>query len=608
MGFIFGIVNFNNIEVNENEIKSLSESVKWENFSEHFEIESNIALGYCSHPDRIAKVGIYKHENLLVLADIRIYNTDELKAHFSFESYEEAFCKAYIKWGANCSNYINGDFAVVVIDKKKNEVHIFRDHIGVRPISYFFENNRLVFASHQFAIAKSGLATMTISDEIIISRLLRKKPRYPKTIFNNIFRLTPGYYAIFTSDSVKTNKYWKPECIKQNKNLSYEESIIKLRELLINATNNRIEDGNIGVHVSGGIDSTGVASILADCIEDKTRITGYSWTPENLNSIDPTVRGGNEKRLIEAFSKDKLVKVKYLNYEKNEFIMNSLIPEFEEMHIEHSTMKVAEKDKVISIFSGWGGDEFVSLSIRGVYNHLFFSFNWLKLLKVMLKRSLITNLTNFRTDIFPALVPFGLLPVYRGWKKDNLKYLNKKLIEKYKKNIFNENKRNIFGYGNRTKFMLNLLELHHIPNRMDSWSLFSEKYGFEYKYPLLDKEVLEFWFSIPVEYTFRDMKSRFLYREALKGILIEEIRLRKDKTENLRIQNTNKNILEGIDYIVDKLDSITNIEVEEKFDLNEILNLKREINSLTTKERKDGIRIIALLIKINEIYLRYIKK
>lgn len=105
------------------------------------------------------------------------------------------------------------------------------------------------------------------------------------------------------------------------------------------------------------------------------------------------------------------------------------------------------------------------------------------------------------------------------------------------KNFFKP-QQNFFGYGNRNKFMLNLLHNYHIPERMDSWSLHSERYGFEYKYPLLDKAVLEFWFSLPIEYTYCNMQSRFLYREAMKGILTEQIRVRGDKGEGMRISYT----------------------------------------------------------------------
>ena len=79
--------------------------------------------------------------------------------------------------------------------------------------------------------------------------------------------------------------------------------------------------------------------------------------------------------------------------------------------------------------------------------------------------------------------------------------------------------------------MLNLIKLYHLPDRMDAWSINAEKVGIEYRYPLLDKDLLEFWFSIPIEYTYRGFEKRILYKEALKGILTESIRLRNEKSE-----------------------------------------------------------------------------
>jgi len=177
-------------------------------------------------------------------------------------------------------------------------------------------------------------------------------------------------------------KYWKPEEIRKNKALSFEDAVARLRQLIISATLNRMEPDKTGVHVSGGIDSAGVASILADHTEDKTQLIGYSWTPEEFKG---EFEGIDEKEFIEAFVTEKGVRVNYLDLEEYESVKDSLIPEFETQNIEHPTMQMAGGDGVKTLFSGWGGDEFVSLSTRGTFNHLFFSFKWLTLGRFILK-------------------------------------------------------------------------------------------------------------------------------------------------------------------------------------------------------------------------------
>lgn len=550
MSFIYGIVHFDGEPVKPEEIQALSQAVKWDNFSEVTEVEKNYALGYSTHPGRKSKAGIFKYENVIILADIRIYNSAELKKSFDFESPEEAFAKAYHRWGIQCANRINGDFVVAVIDQTKNEVHLFRDHIGARPLIYWFSGNRLLIASHEFGLVKSGLVKTGLSEEKLISCFFRYKGIYAQTVFQKIHKVIPGHSVSFSAGQKKKLKYWKPENIQKNRTLTFENAVSRLRELIVAATRNRMEPGKTGLHVSGGIDSCGVAAIVANHTPDKTLLTGYSWTPE---VFEDAVEGTNEKEFIDAFCVDKKVPVAYLKPEENETVRNAIIPEFEIQHIEHPVMKMAGEDGLEILFSGWGGDEFVSLSTRGTINHLFFSFKWSTLLKFIQKKGIKFTIYQFRTDVFPLLVPFDLLPVYKAQYTDwsILRLLKPAFIRKHWKQIFFYCRNNIFGYGDRTRFAVNLLELYHLPERMDSWAINAERYGFEYKYPLLDKDVLEFWFSIPIEFTYKDFHPRLLYREAMKGILTEKIRTRKEKGEALRIAYSLRELKNGKKYLAE---------------------------------------------------------
>jgi asparagine synthase (glutamine-hydrolysing) len=593
MSFIYGIINLDHKPVVAKEISLLAAAVKWDGFQEYNIIAENYAWGYCHHPERESKAGFFEYDNIIILADIHIYNTEALQQQFSFKSPEEAFAKAYLKWGIDCGNYINGDFAVVVIDKKKKEVHLVRDHIGARPLTYSFANNQLIFASHEFGLAKSKLITTALSEEKLIIDFFKNKSNYAQTAFENILKLKPGYCLTIAANQVKDTKYWKPENIKKNKTLSLEDAVLQLRKLLIEATIQRVETGKTGVHVSGGIDSTGIASILADSIADKSKLIGYSWTPEQQEG---KFEGIDEKEFIEKFSLDKKVTIKYGKLAANEFSKDYIIPEFEDMPIEHPTMKMAAKDEVTTLFSGWGGDEFVSLSNRGTYNHLFFSFKWKTLSILILRRGIKSSVRQFRIDILPLVVPFDLLPIYAFKDWSALHYLQFSFIRKHWRKIFFNREKNIFGWGNRTQFMLNLLYRYHIPNRTDSWSLHSERYGFTYKYPLLDKAVLEFWFSLPIEYTYRNMPSRFLYREAMKGILIEKVRVRNDKEEGRRISDS----LQRIDKETPLLQNLF-LSLEDK---DQLPFFKHDLVKKTFTETKKA-RINNPDLRIH-LYLRYV--
>jgi asparagine synthase (glutamine-hydrolysing) len=549
MSLIFGIINLNDQIVTKEKISRLSSAMEWENFQSQIFIEENIAIGFCHHPNRVSKAGIYKDEQLIVLADIRIYNEEELHKSFDFKSPEEALAKAFYLWKDDCANHINGDFSAMIYERNNQKLYLLRDHIGARPLAYCIEDSTVIFASHEFGIARSGLIRTAVNERKIIDYLFNYKSIYEQTDFNNIKKVLPGHILSSSrNEAVKQYKYWTPELIKKNPSLTFDSAVKSLRKRIITATQNRIVSGNIGLHVSGGIDSCGVASIIADIIHDKNRLKGYSWSPECSEDMGV---GVNEKEFIEAFSSDKNISVKYLNTDKNETVKNLISPEFPVMSIEHTVMQMAGKDEIQVMFSGWGGDEFVSLSIRGTANHLFFKFKWIKLLKYAKKIGLKAFIFFTRSEILPLLVPFGLLPAYKieytDWNK--LYLLRPSFILKHWKTIFFHKRINFFGYGNRTKFMLNLLNHYHIPDRMDYWAIHAERYGFEYMYPLLDKDVLELWFSIPIEFTYQNFESRLLYREAMKGILTEKIRIRKNKEESLRISFTEKERQNGEKYL-----------------------------------------------------------
>ncbi|NTW31274.1 MAG: hypothetical protein HGB12_01340, partial [Bacteroidetes bacterium] len=511
----------------------------------------------------------------------------------------EAFAKAYLHWGTQCANHINGDYAVVIIDRKKNEVYLFRDHIGTRPLVYWFHENRLIFASHEFGLVKSGLVSASLCEEKFINHLFRFKGNYTQTVFQNILKVIPGYFISFSPKRKKSTKYWKPEKIRQYKNLSFDDAVARLRQLLVSATLNRMEQDKTGVHVSGGIDSGGVASIIVDHTEDKAQLYGYSWTPDEFEG---EYEGADEKEFIDAFSEEKGIPVNYLKLKENEAVIDALIPEFETQHIEHPTMKMAENDGVKTLFSGWGGDEFVSLSTRGTFNHLFFSFKWFTLGRFIIKSGIKSGIKRMWREVFPLLIPFGLVHTYKtqytDWSK--LRLLEPFFVLKHWKQIFFHSRKNFYGYGNRTRFALNLLHNYHIPERMDSWAIHAERYGFEYKYPLLDKDLLEFWFSIPIKYTYQDFNSRLLYREAMKGILTEKIRTRRDKGEGLRIAYSRQNRNNGEEYIKQLLKTIPE-KSHLSFFRPEVLQKVIDKNS--------GKQKIKEIFKENQplIYLRYVE-
>lgn len=579
MGFIFGIINFDKTPVKEKDVYTLGNAVKWDGFAEKIVMGDTYGVGYCWNTSRNPKAGIYQNENLTVVCDARIYNQEELLSQdINIANPEIMFARAYEKWGEKCADKFNGDFSVVIIDHRLQKVFLFRDHIGARPLCYAMYGQQLIFASHEFGIGKSQLVYNRFSRSYFFSRFsLFYYTNYKQTFLKGIRKVIPGNVLSVTLAGIQTNAYWCLEKIKKNKTINLVNTVEELRKHLIKATTRRLELGLIGTHLSGGLDSSGIAAILADYIHDKNKLIAYSWSPDEGDiEVDDT----NEKEMIDDFIQRKKIKIRYCSI--NDLSISSALfrePEFERMDIELSTMKMAQKDNVSILFSGWGGDEFVSLSLRGAINHIVLRLKLWDLYRWIKYFGIKSTLHRVWNEIIPLVLPSTLFDK-RKRPIRLTRFFHVSFIVKHIGSFFFNYKKCIYGWGNRSAFMLRLLHNYHLPERMDSWVLYGERYGVEYKYPLLDKELLEFWFTVPVKYTYQTMIPRYLYREAMNEILPEMIRLRSNKQES---------------FLANRYKLRKERQIQKMIQMNNTLNITTSFSFINTKVLKSVLEQPELL-------------
>jgi asparagine synthase (glutamine-hydrolysing) len=559
MSLVFGIIDLNGTPVSEHEFSTLAQAVCTRESRIISNTATNLMVGYGHHPKRNARAGIYDDGRLVVVADVRLYNTQELHSLIPFNTPIEALAQAFRKWGTDCGNHLNGEYAAVFYDREQGTAFLLRDHIGTRPLTYCLVHHRLFFSSDEFGLMRSGLIPAKLNEGKLISNFFQFKGWYNQTIFENVYKVQTGCIYSISRDRQRTHRWWRPERLRKDSSLTYEGAVQKLRKCLWEATVSRMENVQTGLHVSGGIDSCGVASIVADNTPDKSTLSAYSWSPKQVSE---RIDGVNELPFIEAFVKEKAVAVQYLTADKIEVTQNAIIPEFETQHIERPVMQQAAKDGVELVFSGWGGDEAVSLSTRGVFNHLFFSLKWGILFQYIKKTGIRTAINLFKIEVLPYLIPGYLIHTYRSeytdWSKLRLFHL--RFICKHIRMFLFHKRLGLYGRGNRSSITLNLLKNGHLPDRMDSWAINAESFGFAYTYPLLDKEVLECFLQIPAAYTYADFVPRKLYRDAMKGIMPESIRMRMDKSEAIRMSYSFKLRQEGKAYLVNIFNFLTQEE------------------------------------------------
>jgi asparagine synthase (glutamine-hydrolysing) len=195
---------------------------------------------------------------------------DELRAAghiFRTASDTEVIVHAYEEWGPSCFERFNGQWALALWDRRSKRLVLSRDRMGVRPLYYAMEGRRLLFASEVksiFADAKVARALdPTGLDEVFTFWC----PVAPRTVFRGISELEPGHYAVLEDGRLDIRRYYRIAFPPKGEEAcqDIEENSRLLRERLVEAARLRFlrSDVPVGAYLSGGIDSSVTASIVA---------------------------------------------------------------------------------------------------------------------------------------------------------------------------------------------------------------------------------------------------------------------------------------------------------------------------------------------------------
>ena len=204
-----------------------------------------------------------EEKKIIIVFNGEIYNYQAVKDqlmqkgyHFHSSSDTEVIINAYKEWGCDCFSMFNGMFALAILDKKKNQLILARDHAGIKPLYYSIENGCLYFASEIRAFKKINLHWQENADWEKYFLLFGHLPE-PMTTLENVQPLPKGYYAIINMTDLS---FVQHRFYQQNYQYTIHDrdtAVAVVREKLIAAVERHlISDAPIGLFLSGGIDSS----------------------------------------------------------------------------------------------------------------------------------------------------------------------------------------------------------------------------------------------------------------------------------------------------------------------------------------------------------------
>jgi asparagine synthase (glutamine-hydrolysing) len=251
---------------------------------------------------------IYNH------ADVR----KELQAHghtYRTKSDTETIVHAYEQWGEDCIHRFRGMFAFAIWDAPKRRLLLVRDRLGVKPLYWTRTGNTLLFGSEIKAILASGLVQPEPNTAVIPEVLSTRYTSGEDTLFRGIHKLLPGHLLVFEGGDIRTRQYWDVPTRDHRpaERLALQESrsplqdrsaslsspalpgmqageahpVARFRELLEESVRLRLmSDVPLGMFLSGGIDSSAIAALMAKMIGRPLQTFSVAFKDRAFNELE----------------------------------------------------------------------------------------------------------------------------------------------------------------------------------------------------------------------------------------------------------------------------------------------------------------------------------
>jgi len=362
---INGVYQFNGLKIKKEIIQKMNDTIIHRGpDAEGVYIDDYIMLGH----RRLSIIDVNSASNqpmfgvknkYTIVFNGEIYNYKTLKSllneyHFKTNSDTEVVIAAYQKWGKLCVNHLDGMFAFAIWDKENKSLFIARDRLGIKPLYYVLDNDKIIFSSSVKAILNSDLIYRKIRQESLVDYLRFQTVHSPYTIIEDLYSLDPGQYIFLNDEKQELKTYWH---LTKNWKIA-ENSISKVQhqvsDLLSKSVEKRLmSDVSFGAFLSGGIDSSIIVGLMAE--KHNQKIDTFSVTFKE-----------------DEFSESKYARLIANKFNTNHHEIELSVEEFKEMiptamkFYDHpsgdglNTYVVSKKTRASGIkmaLSGVGGDE-----------------------------------------------------------------------------------------------------------------------------------------------------------------------------------------------------------------------------------------------------------
>ncbi|MFB9279153.1 asparagine synthase (glutamine-hydrolyzing) [Cohnella cellulosilytica] len=200
-----------------------------------------------------------------------LYNAPELRKELESLGYRfrttcdtEVLLQAYVEWGPDCVDRLNGIFAFAVWHTAEQKLFMARDRLGVKPLFYRREEGRLLFGSEPKAILAHPDVEAAVDAEGLAELFVIGPARTPgHGVWKDMYELKPGHGLLYDRNGMKTYAYWQLESHEHEQDVAGTAEAV--RELLADTVERQlVSDVPICTLLSGGLDSSALTALAVD--------------------------------------------------------------------------------------------------------------------------------------------------------------------------------------------------------------------------------------------------------------------------------------------------------------------------------------------------------
>jgi asparagine synthase (glutamine-hydrolysing) len=458
-----------------------------------------------------------EHGPFVIAGSIRLHNQADLSAALAVSADRHVsdgvlVAHAFEKWGPNCAQKLFGEYGFMVWDRSDRKLFMVSDHIRSIRLYALREGGRILFSNHLEALQNAALEPLKIAPATVADFLKRPPIPAPYSFFDGVVSAQPGGYTEISAIGHRESVWWYPLDFIGSAKMSAKDCEAEFSHRVTAAVANCIEEDAIyGSHLTGGIDSGTVSLVASELLQKRGRSLGtvFSWTPP-VSEENPHLGAADERTFLEAFAHEHRCKLVFGDTSAEDYYAFLRLP-FEllgtaDVVDELASIRQASREGVEVILSGWGGDEAFSA-------HGFGYVPWL------LGQGRFRDVFRATRQISESQKPVDLLR--KIWSDAVVPHLPDSLYRRlaqtsglYSHNCFRSSW--LDGYAKRDTqlqlamryvshphdFSMRLFATAYPGDRVETWRNWAAGKGLQYRYPLLDRALLEFMFSIPPDIAF----------------------------------------------------------------------------------------------------------